>query len=269
MLYAIAAPAKINLSLAITGKRDDGYHDLHSHVIFADIYDHLIFTPAAADSIHIDGDFAPAILGGENLILKTLRLARGKSPQLPHYAVHLTKSIPVGAGLGGGSADAAATIRFLREWHADIFARCDWIDLARQIGADVAVCIESRPAMMRGIGDIIDPIDSPNPYYGILLYPGLIIATPPVFAALDGVFSPPQPPATGHNDLYCAAATLHPQLADIHAAIERKIKPAAFGLSGSGSCFFMLANDAHEQNAILRRAKSIFPDYWIRPFRAV
>ena len=151
------ARAKVNLTLSVLGRRSDGYHDIESLVTFADIGDLVTFHPGPDCRITTSGPFAPEI-EGPNLLEKTLSLLRELDPGLVLGAVELEKNLPVAAGLGGGSADAAALLRAVRAANPERAGRIDWHRLAARLGADVPVCLAGVPALIRGIGDRIEPL---------------------------------------------------------------------------------------------------------------
>jgi 4-diphosphocytidyl-2-C-methyl-D-erythritol kinase len=179
------APAKVNLTLRVLGRRADGYHDIESLVAFADVGDELEFAPADALDLTVRGpNAASAGPIADNLILKAARALASHIEGLELGRFALIKHLPVAAGLGGGSADAAAALRLLAR--ANGFAPDDprLMAAARATGADVPVCLDPRPRLMRGVGDILSaPLDLPR-LSAVLLNPGVALATKDVFAAL-------------------------------------------------------------------------------------
>src|ERR1700748_1617207 len=179
------APAKVNLTLRVIGRRADGYHEIESLVAFAGVGDALTFTPGSAVALSVGGPTAAA--AGEiadNLVLKAARALAERVERLKLGRFTLSKRLPVAAGLGGGSADAAAALRLLAR--ANDLAPDDprLMQAARATGADVPVCLDPRPRFMRGIGDVLsDPLDLPR-LFAVLLNPGVSVATKDVFAAL-------------------------------------------------------------------------------------
>lgn len=267
--YTITAPAKINLNLKIVRKRDDHYHDLESLVCFADLCDTLRLEMADQDTLIVDGEFATSVpKDGKNIVLKALHELRSASKTLPHFKIHLQKNIPAGAGLGGGSADAGAIIRFAREYFGDLFANFDWIAFARKIGADVPVCVESKPCIMRGIGEQIELLPDFTPRRGVLIFPNIQISTAPVFNAWSGKSiiqtTDPKTKFENANDLFAPAAQLHPELQDIAQKLGKTVN-TGWGMSGSGSCFYALAENAIAQQKLLQDVQNLFKDYWIKP----
>jgi len=254
-----AAPAKINLYLHVTGRRDDGYHLLDSLVTFAGIGDTLIGVPADTLSLQVRGPFS-AVLANEpdNLVLRaaqSLAMATGVSQGA---ALTLDKHLPVASGIGGGSADAAAALRLLsRLWHlpedAGLLSR-----LAARLGADIPVCLASRPARMSGIGDCLAPGPA-LPAGGLLLVnPGVAVATADVFRAREGALSPPAVLPHGwetitamanylrtlNNDLQPVAVRLQPSIGRVLTALEASPGCQLARMSGSGATCFGLYPDA-------------------------
>ena len=149
-----AAPAKINLALHVTGRRPDGYHTLESLVVFTDLGDELEATPAASDTLRVTGPFASAVGNGDtNLVLRAVRAFRerwpGRAPE--GLSLSLQKNLPVAAGLGGGSADAAAALRLIAGLASTPVPESELQALALTLGADVPACLLSRPCELVGI----------------------------------------------------------------------------------------------------------------------
>jgi 4-diphosphocytidyl-2-C-methyl-D-erythritol kinase len=261
------ARAKVNLHLHVTGRRADGYHLLDSLVVFPAAGDVLAARPAPALSLAIDGPFAAGLDGADNLVLRAARLlgpARGA-------ALLLTKNLPVASGIGGGSADAAAALRLLsRLWECPMPAGA-----APALGADVPVCLASRPARMQGVGEVL--LAAPRlPDFGMVLVNPLVpVATPAVFRARTGGFSPPAalPEAWAdaqamardlvalRNDLEAPAIGICPEIGTVLAAIAAVPGCLLARMSGSGAtCFgvFPTAEAAAEAAGALAR-----PGWWI------
>jgi 4-diphosphocytidyl-2-C-methyl-D-erythritol kinase len=179
------APAKVNLTLRVLGRRADGYHDLESLVVFAGVGDRLALVPGRALSLTVRGPTAAA--AGEldnNLVLKAARALAERVAGLRIGRFELSKRLPVAAGLGGGSSDAAAALRLLARANRITFDDPRLMDAARGTGADVPVCLDPRPRIMCGIGDILsDPLDLPR-LSAVLINPGVAVPTKDVFAAL-------------------------------------------------------------------------------------
>lgn len=248
------APAKINLYLHVLGRRPDGYHRLDSLVAFADAGDELRAEPATSLSLAIEGRFAAALAGeADNLVLKAARLlGTGRGARLT-----LIKTLPVAAGLGGGSADAAAALRALcRLWSLDI-EMAALRELAFGLGADVPVCLVGRPMFVGGAGEDLIPAPRLPPAGLVLVNPGVPLATRDVFAAREGAYSSPArfseaPPdvaalaallAERRNDLEPPAIALVPVVADVLSALRASPGCRLARMSGSGATCFGLYDD--------------------------
>jgi len=271
---AEAAPAKLNLALHVTGRRGDGYHTLDSLAVFASLADTLAAAPAPGLTLAVRGPFADASgADAANLVLRAAH-ALGR-PQGAGAALTLEKRIPVAAGLGGGSADAAAALRLLaRFWRLAPAP----VALALDLGADIPVCLASAPARMRGIGEILSPVPPlPRDLGLVLANPRVPLATAAVFAARQGAFDPPidlpavWPDAaalarwlrTTGNGLEQAAIALCPAVADVLAACAALPGALLARMSGSGAtCFALFASvtAANEAAALLARNA---PAWWV------
>src|SRR5262245_34650411 len=162
MQFKECARAKINLTLSVLGRRPDGYHELESLVSFADVADTLTLRTGPDCRITVRGPFA-ADIEGPNLLERALALLRECDTGLRLGPVELEKNLPVAAGLGGGSADAAALLRAVRRANPERAEQVPWHEVAARLGADVPVCLLGKPALMRGIGDRIEPLGRDNP----------------------------------------------------------------------------------------------------------
>jgi len=269
------ARAKVNLWLNVVGRRDDGYHLLHSLVAFADLGDTLEIAPAEDFSLVIDGLGAAALSADpDNLVLKAARLLAAETGVRAGAAFRLTKRIPMAAGLGGGSADAAAALRGLvRLWRLDLpSARLS--DLAARLGADVPMCLHQLPCIASGVGEKLDPAP-PLPGCGLLLVnAGVPLSTPEVFAARHGDFSPVRPVdrpwtdlaglaaalAARGNDLTDAAVARLPVVGEVLAALRRTSGVRYAAMSGSGATCFAL----YDAVADAKRAATDLPPPWWR-----
>lgn len=183
----VAAPAKINLALHVTGERADGYHLIESLVAFAHVGDVIELTAADKDSLTFSGPFGAA-LGADpatNLVLKArdaLRIAAG-SKACPPVAISLEKNLPLASGIGGGSADAAAALKGLNEFWKLGLSQAELMHIGLPLGADVPMCVYGKPLIAKGIGDAIEPIDLPELHL-LLVNPGVAVSTASVFKAL-------------------------------------------------------------------------------------
>lgn len=261
------ARAKINLTLRVTGKRADGYHELESLVVFADVADTLTLEPAGHVSIAARGPFA-AVVGaaGDNLIVKAHDRLAALVPGLKGGRFDLDKRIPVAAGIGGGSADAAAALRLLARLNDLSLDDARVMTAALQAGADVPVCVGSRACVMSGIGERLSPpLDLPM-LPALLVNPRHAVATRDVFAALARQGSPRSAPSLGEvprsfdalidyleshgNDLTEPAIACAPVVGEVLAALRTLPGVRLARMSGSGAtCFALFATPAEAQGA--------------------
>jgi 4-diphosphocytidyl-2-C-methyl-D-erythritol kinase len=269
------ARAKVNLWLKIVGRRADGYHLLESLVAFADLADVIEAVPSGGLSLQVDGPQSAALSAeADNLVLKAARLLAGRAGVSPRAALHLTKNIPVAAGLGGGSADAAAALaELVALWRIALPAE-ELFDLAGALGADVPMCLAGRPALASGVGERLAPTP-PLPACAILLVnPGVALPTAEVFAARQGAFSAPATAtrpwgdlddfartlAVHGNDLEPPAIALRPIIADVLAALRAGAGVRYAAMSGSGATCFALYDDVARASV----AASSLPAAWWR-----
>jgi 4-diphosphocytidyl-2-C-methyl-D-erythritol kinase len=271
------APAKVNLDLRVTGRRPDGYHELDSVVAFAACADRLAFAPARRLTLELGGAFAAALADqADNLVLRAARRLAERAGRLPHARIALDKRIPVAAGLGGGSADAAATLRGLsRLWRLEL-SLADLLPLALELGADVPVCLHGRPARMRGIGELIEPIELPALDL-VLANPNRAVPTARVFAGLGALApacpSPERVPteradllawlrARG-NDLEAPARHLAPVIAEVIEALGAQPGCRLARMSGSGATCFGVFDDAPSAARAAQSLRRARPDWWV------
>ena len=266
------ARAKVNLALHVIGQRADGYHLLDSLVAFADIGDGLEVRPAETLSISVRGEFADGVPTGETNIV--MRAARVLDPERG-AAITLTKNLPHGAGLGGGSADAAAAIRLLSDlWQIPLPAP----EALLSLGADVPVCLMGGAARMEGIGEVLSPVALP-PLSAVLINPGIPLATATVFGENGGRFGTRLPTSLPgfssarevlgwlidkRNDLEGAALALAPELGEVLAAMSEQISCYVARMSGSGSTCFGLYENREVAEAEAARITAMEPEWWVR-----
>ena len=285
----VTAPAKINLYLHVLGRRADGYHELDSLVMFADVGDTLAVR-AAPDRDHpslaLDGPFAAALADeppAGNLVVRAALALAAALGRPPAVAITLTNRLPVASGIGGGSADAAACLRALiRLWQvpADHPALGE---LAAGLGADVPVCLAGRAAYFGGIGDRLDPAPPLPDCPALLVNPGVPVPTPAVFRARSGPFSAPGRLAGAPdgvralaaelgrrtNDLTRAALSVAPIIAGVLAALEGSAGCLLARLSGSGATCFALYPDHDTAAAAAANLAVGHPGWWVQPCRLI
>lgn len=267
------APAKINLCLHVTGRREDGYHLLDSIVVFAQTGDHLTAEPAAVSRLSVSGPFGQEIPeGGDNLVLRAAKV------QAPDIAVkfNLEKHLPPASGIGGGSSDAAAAVRLVAA--LDPQKRPIAYEALTRLGADIPVCLGLRPARMRGVGEIITELP-PLPHAWLLLAnPRVEVPTPAVFRALECRDNPALPEAipawqtaadlaqwllTTRNDLEAPAISQAPVIADLRQAIAAQEGCLLARMSGSGATCFGLFATEEEATKAATHLQSTYPSYWV------
>ncbi|MGF1550143.1 MAG: 4-(cytidine 5'-diphospho)-2-C-methyl-D-erythritol kinase [Sphingomonadaceae bacterium] len=262
------APAKLNLALHVRARRPDGYHDIETLFAFADHGDLLLGAADARLRLEIAGPFAiPLAPESDNLVLSAGRALRERLGIEAGARLRLEKRLPVAAGLGGGSADAAAALRLLaRMWRIDPDDPALG-EIATGLGADVPACLRSRPAIGGGRGDRLEPLegwgleDTPL----LIVNPGKPLATAEVFAAWDGDVGGPMPADSlaGRNDLEVAASRLMPEIGEVLAAL-RGIEGARHArMSGSGPSCFALFDDEAARDRAARKLAAAHPGWWI------
>ena len=257
----VRAPAKLNLNLRITGRRDDGYHLLESAVVFTAFGDVLTIWPTAdpdddGDRLTVAGPFGSSLAscGTDNLCLRAVRAFRGAAGGCAPVRIHLDKQIPTGAGLGGGSSNAAAILRYLNGRIATPLTEGRLAELALSLGADVPVCLAGGAQHMTGIGETVVPIDPAPTGHVVLARPDVSLSTREVFARLKPASTPEHSPPTGDpcaaalvaggNDLTAAAIEMAPSIATVLDALSACAGNLAAQMSGSGSACFGLFRDA-------------------------
>ena len=276
------APAKVNLTLHVLGRRADGWHELDSLVAFAGCGDWLDFTPADTLSLTIEGPTAAAAgPTDDNLVLRAAGALAERVPGLRLGRFRLLKSLPVAAGLGGGSSDAAAALRALAA--ANRLASDDprLFAAAATVGADVPVCLDPRARRMGGRGERLGPALGLPPLAAVLANPGVAASTPAVFAALGlaagAIAAPPRLPLfdgdaadaiaalkAGRNDLQASAVRLAPAIAATLEALQQLAGARLVRMSGSGATCFALFDDRHATVRAARALRCAYPNWWVR-----
>ncbi len=277
------APAKVNLTLKVRGRRCDGYHDLESLITFAsDVGDIVRLAPGEATGLRVGGPFAAAI-AGDNLIETALTRLAAAEPRLVLGGVTLEKRLPVAAGLGGGSADAAALLRAVRRANPQLGATVDWTGIAAALGADVPVCLLSNAAYVQGMGERLEAVSGLPQLHAVLLNPLASVPadkTARVFARLE---APPlataPPPAmvprlgtiedllaymlAQGNDLAAAATVTVPAIAQVRAVLAALPGCLLARLSGAGPTCFGLFATAETSAAAAASLRQSRPDWWV------
>ena len=285
------APAKINLTLRVIARRPDCYHDIESLVAFAGVADRLSFTPDRMLALAVGGPMA-ARCGelADNLVLKAARALCERVAGLKVGRFLLSKRLPVAAGLGGGSSDAAAALRLLARANHLSLEDPRLIEAAQATGADVPVCLDPQTRVMRGIGDVLSDRIKLAPLPAILVNPGVMVATGEVFRAVElngqvakvaglPISGGPQDTWVGWgsglaalvaglasvgNDLEKPAIRLRPVIADVLQALATLPGCQLARMSGSGATCFGLFATAREASLAARRLRAEHPTWWIR-----
>ncbi|MEW5425002.1 4-(cytidine 5'-diphospho)-2-C-methyl-D-erythritol kinase [Amorphus sp. 3PC139-8] len=273
------ARAKVNLALHVVGQREDGYHLLDTLVAFPTVGDEIEVDADQTLSLTIDGPFAGGLPNtADNLVLAAAELIQAEIEAAPGAHIRLVKSLPVTSGIGGGSADAAATLRALaRLW--DLSDAADsLLPLAAALGADVPMCVRQKPLRAEGVGELLTPLP-PFPNAGIVLAnPGEPVATPTVFQALASRANPGLPALPDRfaelaslvayleetrNDLHDAAVSLAPVIGEVEAALADLPGCRFARMSGSGATCFALFDDAVSAVEAADDLRTRAPQWWI------
>ncbi|MEM7045219.1 MAG: 4-(cytidine 5'-diphospho)-2-C-methyl-D-erythritol kinase [Pseudomonadota bacterium] len=268
--------AKINLDLRVCGRRQDGYHDLDSLVVFADVGDRLSFEPADGLHLTIDGPFADGLSAGEdNLVVRAAKALAEMADCRAGAHIALEKRLPIAAGLGGGSADAAATLRGLvRLWGLPL-SLADLAPLARRLGADVLVCLGSTASRMQGIGDRLTSLPGLPGLPLVLVNPGPAVATPDVFRALETCSGPSTSRsiddeqdllrhlASSVNDLEEPAIRIAPEIGTILDILRKQPGCKLARMSGSGATCFGLFSDIAMRDRATEALRADHAGWWV------
>ena len=282
-IVEFAAP-KVNLTLRVLGKRADGFHELESLVAFArDVGDTVTLDPARARSVATRGPFAASI-ASENLIAVTLDLVARVAPGLSLGAITLEKNLPVAAGIGGGSADAAAVVRAIQRANGARADAVDWHAIAARIGADVPVCLASRGQLMTGIGEILVGMPDLPALAAVLVNPLAPVPAGKTAQVFRGLAAKPLPqPAPARvtpaacadraallahmaaigNDLYLPARGVVPEIDDVLGALLASRRCEHAQLSGGGPTCFGVFPAMDEATAAADRIRAFNPRWWV------
>jgi 4-diphosphocytidyl-2-C-methyl-D-erythritol kinase len=277
------APAKVNLTLHVLGKRADGYHELESLVVFADVGDELTFVPGGELALDVTGPTAASAGDtGDNLVLKAAHALAQRVPGLRLGRFTLDKQLPVAAGLGGGSSDAAAALRLLARENKLALDDARIRDAARVTGADVPVCIEPKTRMMRGIGEILSAPLPMQKLHAVLVNPRVAVPTRDVFVALAAkpLEAVPQPDdfirprmdaasilsevCQRRNDLESPAVRLQPIIDDVIVALNDAATCGLARMSGSGATCFGLYHTADDAKLVAQKISAKQPGWWVQ-----
>jgi 4-diphosphocytidyl-2-C-methyl-D-erythritol kinase len=261
------AHAKINLSLRIVGKRDDGYHLLDSTVVFSEYGDEIRVTESDTLSLEIVGEFARSLQSEpheKNLVWKAAIALREFSSKNCGANITLTKNLPIASGIGGGSADAAATLIALNTFWGLNLSQETLADIALKLGADVPVCLYGKPAIMRGIGEDIREFTMAEKPFIVLINPNKPLATTDVFREFAKHHGSDNEEVTSEfsNDLEDAAIELMPEIGDILVSISYTKGCYLVNMSGSGATCFGLYHDKLSADNAKKELQGLYPDAW-------
>jgi 4-diphosphocytidyl-2-C-methyl-D-erythritol kinase len=281
------APAKVNLFLHVGAPEASGYHPVCSLMAFADVGDRVSLHAADAFELQVVGPFASELSWGEeNLVAKAARaLVRAAKRPVAPVGLTLEKRLPVAAGLGGGSSDAGAALRLLREAFGLSIDDDALEAVAAELGADGAACLWGRPVVAEGRGERLSPAPGLPMLDAVLVNPGAPVSTPEVYRRFDarrtfGDVTPPPAPeafedavelaawlATQRNDLEAAAIDVAPEVGAVLATLADEPETLLARVSGSGgTCFALCAGDI-EAEGLAERLEAMRPDWWVRRCR--
>ncbi|MDP3748589.1 MAG: 4-(cytidine 5'-diphospho)-2-C-methyl-D-erythritol kinase [Phenylobacterium sp.] len=285
---AAFAPAKINLFLHVGAPGADGYHPLCSLMVFADIGDRVSVHEADALALRLNGPFAAGLPSqdADNLVLRATRalMARARGPQ-PPLALSLDKRLPVAAGLGGGSSDAGAALRLVREALGLTLDDGELEAIAAELGADGAACLWGRPVLAQGRGERLSPAPGLPALEAVLVNPGVSVSTPEIYRAFDaaGSFADIAPPAMPDafesveelagwlrattNDLQAPAVALAPEIGDVLETLADEPEALLARMSGSGATCFALCGSDIQAETLAERLEAMRPAWWIKRCR--
>ncbi len=262
------APAKLNLALHVRARRPDGYHELETLFAFCADGDLLTVAPADVWSLSITGPFAPGLAAdADNLVARAAHAFADRFDSGTGYAVTLDKRLPVASGIGGGSADAAATLRVLARLNGVDPRDPALFEVASDLGSDVPACLLGRAAVGRGRGESLVAVDGLGGMPVLLVNPGVGVSTAQVFARWDGRDRGALPDGDaravtrlGRNDLEAPASVIAPVIAD--ALDLLRDEGAVARMSGSGATCFALFDDASARDAVAARIAAAQPGWW-------
>lgn len=288
MRLSAFAPAKVNLFLHVGGPDAEGYHPIASLMVFADVGDQVNIQPSDAPAFEISGPFGGEIpTDGDNLVVRAARaFHRRLGGPIPPYRLILEKHLPIAAGLGGGSSDAGAALKLLRDALAPGLSDDDLEPLAAGLGADGAACFRATALMAEGRGERISPAPGLPEMNAVLVNPGVPSPTGAVYRAYDAGVHPEgaaRPFMPDHlesaeetaawlavatrNDLEAPAVQLEPLIGEVLDALREEPESLLVRMSGSGAtCFALCASDI-EAEGLAERVKAMRPDWWVRRCR--
>jgi 4-diphosphocytidyl-2-C-methyl-D-erythritol kinase len=288
MRFDAFAPAKVNLFLHVGGPDAEGYHPISSLMVFADVGDRVSLQAADAPGFEATGRFGGEIpLGDDNLVVRAANALRVRlGGPVPPFRLILDKALPIAAGLGGGSSDAGAALRLLREALAPDLPDTELEAVAGSLGADGAACLWGAPVMAQGRGERLSPAPVLPELHAVLVNPLVPSPTGPVYRAYDAAVAPqgeaPPPLLDGllsveevcawlagftRNDLQAPAVALEPRIGQVLELLAGEPETLLARMSGSGAtCFSLCASDI-EAEGLAERLERMRPDWWVRRCR--
>lgn len=288
MRLSAFAPAKVNLFLHVGGADTEGYHPISSLMVFADVGDQVMIQPSDAPGFETTGPFGASIpAGDDNLVLRAAKAFHAKlGGPVPPYRLILDKRLPIAAGLGGGSSDAGAALKLLRDALAPNIPDDALEPLAASLGADGAACFRATALMAEGRGEALSPAPALPPLHAVLVNPGVPSPTGAVYRAYDAAVHPegaarPFVPSeletaeetatwlgvATRNDLEAPAVSLQPLIGEALDVLRDQPESLLVRMSGSGAtCFALCAGDI-EAETLAERIEAIRPDWWVRRCR--
>lgn len=264
------APAKINLALHVRRRRPDGYHDIETLFAFMRDGDTVTIEPAVADRFTLTGPFGEGLAAeGDNLVLRAASAFAGRFGALPPLSITLDKHLPIASGIGGGSADAAATLRALAVLRGVSLDDPALFELADALGADVPACLYGRSALGEGKGERLRPVEGLSGVPVLLVNPGVAVSTAAVFRGWDGVDRGPivagdpiEAALAGRNDLEAPARAVAPVISDLVETLAGLPGVRLARMSGSGATCFALFGDEAARSEGAARMASAHPGWW-------
>lgn len=288
MRLSAFAPAKVNLFLHVGGPDTEGYHPISSLMVFADVGDQVMIQPSDAPGFETTGPFGASIpAGDDNLVLRAAKAFHAKlGGPVPPYRLILDKRLPIAAGLGGGSSDAGAALKLLRDALAPNIPDDALEPLAASLGADGAACFRATALMAEGRGEVLSPAPALPPLHAVLVNPGVPSPTGAVYRAYDAAVHPegaarPFVPSeletaeetaawlgvATRNDLEAPAVSLQPLIGEALDVLRDQPESLLVRMSGSGAtCFALCAGDI-EAETLAERIEAVRPDWWVRRCR--
>ncbi|GAA4219950.1 4-(cytidine 5'-diphospho)-2-C-methyl-D-erythritol kinase [Sphingomonas endophytica] len=273
-MIAETAPAKLNLALHVRARRADGYHELETLFVFARDGDRVTVTPASAPGFTVTGPFAAAVGPvADNLVTRAEAAFRQAFAPDAVHVVTLDKHLPVASGIGGGSADAAATLRALARLHGLPVDTPRLLTIAAGLGADVPACLLGRPTFGRGRGDALAPVAGLGDMPALLVNPGVAVSTAQVFAHWDGIDrgalaltgTTLERAIAGRNDLQPPAEAIAPVIEAVISRLSSAPGAVLTRMSGSGATCFALFHDAAARDSAAAQIAEAAPDWWLCP----